>query len=721
MNLLKKVTFSLVALIIVILVVSTILEKTCGTSYVSKYIYNSTHFISLWIILSLSAAIYAIKRGLLKKPITMMLHFSFIVILIGALITHIYSEEGALHLRQGVGSSIFINNDGMGHKMPFMVSLDKFQVKYYAVSNSPSDYQSKVTIIDGDKNISSELSMNNILTYRGYRFYQASFDSDEMGTTLLVNYDPIGIAITYIGYFSLFIAMLLFLLSPKSRFWKLIREIKINSFTLSLLIVLLFPISTYSKEAPNVLPKEQASKFERISVIYNGRVAPLRIVMDDFMLKLYGSISYNELTSSQLFTGLMFFPDSWKEEKIIKINDDNICSILDVDGKYASINELHNSDGKSKLDGLVYENIGDDPKLLRDLNKINEKFYLAYITINGEWLSSSIEILGKDSAQFDRWMTEVKSSIIGKNYLRLDSLITDIKSYQSSLAGKSLPTSSRVDAELVYNKMRNHNPISIILMILGVISFLYFGLIKIDMIKVSMLVIYFLNAILITAFVYITIIISLRWYVGGHIPLSNGYETMQFMSWCILLFALLLQKKFTITISFGLLLSGVAFMVSTLGETNPQITHLAPVLSSPLLSVHVVMIMMSYSLFAFMSLNGVMAFLLKISSQRCDNQIKNLQIYSTILLYPAIFLLTAGIFTGAIWANISWGRYWAWDPKEVWALITMLIYSFPLHHDSLPLFKKEMFFHLYTIIAFLSVLFTYFGVNYILGGMHSYA
>ena len=333
MNLLKKVTFSLVALIIVILVVSTILEKTCGTSYVSKYIYNSTHFISLWIILSLSAAIYAIKRGLLKKPITMMLHFSFIVILIGALITHIYSEEGALHLRQGVGSSIFINNDGMGHKMPFMVSLDKFQVKYHAVSNSPSDYQSKVTIIDGDTNISSELSMNNILTYRGYRFYQASFDSDEMGTTLLVNYDPIGIAITYIGYFSLFIAMLLFLLSPKSKFWKLIREIKINSFTLSLLIVLLFPISTYSKEAPNVLPKEQASKFERISVIYNGRVAPLRIVMDDFMLKLYGSTSYNELTSSQLFTGLMFFPDSWKEEKIIKINDDNICSILDVDGK----------------------------------------------------------------------------------------------------------------------------------------------------------------------------------------------------------------------------------------------------------------------------------------------------------------------------------------------------------------------------------------------------
>lgn len=215
--------------------------------------------------------------------------------------------------------------------------------------------------------------------------------------------------------------------------------------------------------------------------------------------------------------------------------------------------------------------------------------------------------------------------------------------------------------------------------------------------------------------------ICLRGYVSNHLPLSNGFETMQFMAWCTLLLTFLLQRKFAMLLPFGFLLCGLTLMVSMLGESNPQITQLMPVLQSPLLSIHVVVIMIAYSLLAFIMLNGVTAVILHQSQKECKEQIERLQIISQIILYPAIFLLAIGIFIGAVWANVSWGRYWGWDPKEVWALITMLVYALALHPRSLPWFHRTMFFHVFCITAFITVLITYFGVNFLLGGMHSYA
>lgn len=166
--------------------------------------------------------------------------------------------------------------------------------------------------------------------------------------------------------------------------------------------------------------------------------------------------------------------------------------------------------------------------------------------------------------------------------------------------------------------------------------------------------------------------------------------------------------------AFRFLLSGFALLVSYLGQMNPQITPLMPVLVSPWLSTHVSLIMMSYALFAFMMLNGILALCLRRSARM-------LMLLSRLLLYPAVFFLGAGIFLGAVWANASWGRYWAWDPKEVWALITFMVYGAAFHARSLRIFRSPLFFHIYMIVAFLTVLMTYFGVNYILGGMHSYA
>ena len=214
---------------------------------------------------------------------------------------------------------------------------------------------------------------------------------------------------------------------------------------------------------------------------------------------------------------------------------------------------------------------------------------------------------------------------------------------------------------------------------------------------------------------------ALRGFVSGHVPLSNGHETMQGMAVCASALTLCLHRRLPMAVPFGYLVCGLALMVSMMGESNPQVTNLLPVLASPLLSVHVAVIMIAYALLAFIMLNGVAALLLTASRRDCRTEVERLQVISRLMLYPAVFLLAIGIFIGAVWANVSWGRYWGWDPKEVWALITMLVYALMLHPASLPAFRRPVFFHSYAVGAFLCVLITYFGVNFLLGGLHGYA
>ena len=222
--------------------------------------------------------------------------------------------------------------------------------------------------------------------------------------------------------------------------------------------------------------------------------------------------------------------------------------------------------------------------------------------------------------------------------------------------------------------------------------------------------------------VYIVTRIVLRGVIGGYLPLSNGFETMQFMALCCIILTLLSGKYFSLSLPFGYLLCGLTMLVAVMGESTPKITHLMPVLQSPLLSIHVVVIMLAYTFFAFMMLNGLKALIMYLkNAKKYNDEIENLTVANRIMLYPALFLLTFGIFVGAVWANVSWGRYWGWDPKEVWALVTMLVYSAALHSQSLRWLKSPLVFNSYCVVAFVTVIITYFGVNLILGGMHGYA
>lgn len=313
-----------------------------------------------------------------------------------------------------------------------------------------------------------------------------------------------------------------------------------------------------------------------------------------------------------------------------------------------------------------------------------------------EWYSQSDQL--PQDMDNDKWvfirksMSYVNEMIVMKKYNDACLLLEKIKKYQQKECDGLLPADNKFKAEKIYNQFDYSKSVAMACICIGLICFIYYCHCMASQKRTSRKAIIILNILLWIVFTYLSAAICLRGYVSNHLPLSNGFETMQFMAWCTLLLTFLLQRKFAMLLPFGFLLCGLTLMVSMLGESNPQITQLMPVLQSPLLSIHVVVIMIAYSLLAFIMLNGVTAVILHQSQKECKEQIERLQIISQIILYPAIFLLAIGIFIGAVWANVSWGRYWGWDPKEVWALITMLVYALALHPRPLPWFHRTMFF-----------------------------
>ena len=214
--------------------------------------------------------------------------------------------------------------------------------------------------------------------------------------------------------------------------------------------------------------------------------------------------------------------------------------------------------------------------------------------------------------------------------------------------------------------------------------------------------------------VYLTLTLGLRWGLSGQVPFAGRYSVMMLMALFSAVAVCILWKKHPLVLPMGFLLSGFTMLLAARSGDGTQITHLMPVLRSPLLSIHVLSMMLSYTLLGIAAFNGIMGLIVPKDASR------RLRDISLVILYPAVFLLVFGTFIGAVWANISWGNYWGWDPKETWALVTFMVYSFALHGRILKPFRNSRFFHGFCIAAFVCVLITYFGVNLILGGIHSY-
>lgn len=725
----KRTTVITISLLIIIMVSATIAEKTNGTSFASRHFYSNPLFMALWFAATISGIVYIIKRKLNKRTITFCMHASFIVILAGAFITHTSGLQGSIHLRMDENpKQSFKTTDETEHKLPFSISLKEFRTEYYSGTTTPMDYISTISIHDGS-NTEGTVSMNRIFKHRGYRFYQSGYDADGKGSTLYVSHDPIGIAVTYTGYILLFLSMILFFFEKKSAFKKRISAACI-------LLSIPFASSFAENKLPPTLPAGTAEIFGNIRVNHNGRIAPLQTLAIDFTKKIYGGKSYKGLSAEQVLTGCFFYYDYWKEEPFIHIKSKYVQKVLGIEGRYARLTDFIGRNG-FKIDNQLKTE--KDIKRIRELEEAAEKFSLISSLCTGNLLKIypvfdnekstytwySIPDNLPSDIERDKWlfirysMNYIAEKVAMKDFGGAEKLTDKIIGFQKKEAGSSLPSDTEFKAERIYNSFANLKLLAMFCLTIGIFGYIFqiYNVVKGKRKNGTNLCLFIL---LFPTLGYVSGIIALRWIISGHIPVSNGFETMLIMSVVSILFSIIFYRHMNNSVSVGYIISGLALLVAMMGDSNPAITPLMPVLSSPLLSIHVMSIMISYSLFAIMMLNGISAEILHRSGKR-DNEICSLENSSRIILYPAVFLLVFGIFIGAIWANVSWGRYWGWDPKEVWALITMLIYSAALHTESIRSFRSPMFFHRFCILAFISVLITYFGVNFILGGMHSYA
>ena len=755
MKLLKRIAFCLLGILLFVLTIATILEKVNGTEFVNNHIYSSVPFIILWGSTALASLLYMIKRKLHRQWTTFLLHLSFILILVGAFVTWIDGEQGTLQLKLGEKTMSFINKGGEKRTLPFSISLEDFEIIYYKGTRAPMDYVSRITVSaeNNSESLEGEISMNKIFSFMNYRFYQSGYDANGQGTVLSVSHDPYGIGITYTGYSILQVSIILFFLNPQSTFRQLMKSYRNNSqdikkgcSILFLLFVSTFPMGSRAMAAdhplPKTLPRETAGRFGDLYILYNDRICPLQTFARDFTIKLYGKPTYHGLTSEQVLTGWLFYYDSWKNEPVIHIKSNEARRLLDIKGQYASVKDFAGSTNEYKLEDAMRQiHLGRQITDRKGIEEANEKFNIISMVCTGalmkifpyrdakgntlQWYAQSDRLpheMGNEQWTFTRKaMNYVHEQIVMKRFDEVNRLLNKIKQYQQKECGEALPSASKFKAEKLYNQFDYSKPIAILCLCIGLFAFIYYCRCTVTEKNICCSLAFIFNLLLCSIFIYLSMTIVLRGYVSNHLPLSNGFETMQFMAWCTVLLTFFLQRKFTLSVPFGFLLCGLTLLVSMFGEQNPRITQLMPVLQSPLLSIHVVAIMTAYSLLAFIMLNGITAVVLHYSTENCETAIDFLQRISRLILYPAVFLLTIGIFIGAVWANVSWGRYWGWDPKEVWALITMLVYALALHPASLKWFRYPMFFHVFGIVAFLTVLITYFGVNFLLGGMHSYA
>ena len=752
----KKIIFILYILVLVCMAAATIVEKSQGTDYAHAHYYGAWWFILIWAVLAALGAFYIIKRKV-KCASTLALHLSFIIILAGALLTHISAKRGMIHLRIGQPTDTYMAQDeeqGMKEeKLPFSLCLQKFEAKMHDGTNAVADYSSKFTITDGDDKSEGEVSMNNIYSHRSYRLYQSSYDEDGKGSVLAINADPYGIPVTYTGYALLFISLVWMLFDPKGGYRKLLKSPLLKKGALmTALILSMGNIQTLHAESATgnlqnaVLPKETAEKFGELHILYNDRICPVQTFALDFCKKIYGARSYQGLTAEQVLSGWVFYGNTWASEPFIKIKSGEMKTAMNLPD-YASLNTFFNREmGGYTIGQYVQEYYnGQQDKFHQQAADIDGKIQIIMELREGislkvlpytftknvkatkdhsfikagttTWFSPVDKLPQAVEHQHALYIRNVFSLLNGDvkagNTSRVNEFFVKMKKYQEVSSGNSLPTATQYKAERINNAFPFATILFMANLTLGFIALFYtiYRMTKKKEIKVLNIALPILLGI---SFLALTFGLALRWIISGNIPMSNGYESMLTVAWFVMLISILMQLRIRIVMVFGFLISGFFLLVSHINQMDPAIGQMMPVLNSPLLSIHVSIIMMSYALLSLTFICGIMGICLRSHGEE-------LQALSRIFLYPALTTMGFGIFIGAIWANVSWGNYWSWDSKETWALITFMIYAVVVHTQSLPVFRKPLVYHIYITLAFMSIAMTYFGVNYFLTGMHSYA
>jgi cytochrome c-type biogenesis protein CcsB len=639
--------------------------------------------------------------------------------------------------------------------LPFSIKLNDFIIDRYPGSNSPSGYKSDVTLIDQKAQVEKPfvIFMNNILKYKGYRFYQSSFDRDEKGTILSVNHDLAGMMVTYTGYALLFIFIILTLLNKNSVFHKINGSYwQSNLRKVIPAIILIFILSGLSSVNAQklVTGKEVSEVFGKVLVQdQKGRTKPLFTLSNDILRKVTRKNTFEGLSSMQVFLGIYLDFDHWKDVPLISVSNKDLQKKIGIRGKYASFSDLvaMGASGNYKISGEVnnaYSKApGERDKMDKEVMKVDERVNIVYMIYKGDFMKlfplkdgthnwgSPEDALKKalnreDSLYLTNIIPVLTNALETNNIASTRKITESISGYQERFAQYTLPSTFQTNAELLYYKLGIFEKLFPFYATVGLIMLISLITTVIRGRKKNSVLVKILGWLLFAVFLFHTLGLGLRWYIAGHSPMSNGYESMIFISWVTLLAGFIFSRKSAFTLSATAILGSMTLMVAHLSFMDPEITNLVPVLKSYWLTLHVSVITGSYGFLGLGAVLGLITLILVSFSnnknrERISATIDELTVINYKTLTLGLYFLTIGTFLGAVWANESWGRYWGWDPKETWSLITIIIYSIVIHSRLIPGMKDIFTFNLLSLVAFSSVLMTYFGVNYYLSGLHSYA
>jgi cytochrome c-type biogenesis protein CcsB len=656
------------------------------------------------------------------------------------------------------------------YTLPFNIKLNDFVAnKYPGTEKSYSSYESKVTVTENESKFNADIYMNHILDHGGYRFFQSSFDPDEKGTILSVNHDYWGTMITYIGYFFLFFAMMAILFVKNTRFADIKRkleEVK-NKKSKLLSIVLLFgTLNGFSQHHDKQtkfnyldsilaykVPEAQAEKFGRLVIQDDGgRMKPINTFSSELLRKVSKRETYEGMNSDQVFISMSQFPAAWFELPLIYIKkgNDSIRKIIGVnpEEKYVTFRSLFDKMGNYKLSPYLDDayKTNTPNQFQKDFIEVDKKVNILNSALSGnilkifpipndknnKWLSF-LEIdhpMGNDldaiknalPYYFDALAKAAKTN----DYTLANTMLLGMDNYQKKYGKAVRPTEDQISSEILLNKYDVFKNLFWLYMLAGslmlimVIVSIFFNN---KPIRITVNAFHIIVGVL---FGFHTLGLIARWYVSGHAPWSNAYESMIYVAWATMFFTLAFDRKSKLTVASGTFVASMILMVAHLNWLDPSIANLQPVLNSYWLMIHVAVIVASYGPFTLGMVLGLVALLLMLftnekNKEKMTLHIKEITYINEMALTIGLVMLTIGNFLGGQWANESWGRYWGWDPKETWALISIMVYAFVIHARFVPALRGLFSFNFMSVLAFASILMTYFGVNFHLTGMHSYA
>jgi cytochrome c-type biogenesis protein CcsB len=746
----------LMLILAVVLAIATLIENKFGAGASRGMIYD-THWLEIIFILlaiNLTGQIFKYKLYRREKLTIMLFHLALIIMITGAAITRYAGFDGTMNIREGETTAHVKGKTGLS--LPFTMTLNNFVVDRYPGSNSPSGFKSNITVKDGKKEFPCSIYMNHVLKYKGYRFFQSSYDKDEKGTVLSVSHDPVGTAVTYSGYFLLFLFIILSLFNRHSFF----RTVTATGWSSSLRrvasVVVIGVLTSFSSlvKSQELVPEKQAAEHfgAVLAQDQKGRTKPLYTISNDILRKVSGKKSFNGLTPMQVFMGYSIDFEHWQKVQLIRISDNELKKVLGIRGDYASFDDIVTLGETNRYKLAPYiERAYSKPANARthfdkEVIKTDERLNICYMMGRGDFLrifpvrdstgywgtpEEAIKNAGNyhDSVFISSLIPVWTSLATGKTpsakNLNADQCVAAIRSYQKELSTYSLPSLFRTESEIFYYKagifeklFPFYTAAGFLLLIL-VITAIIMGSGR------GALLARILVVLITTGFMFHTLGLGIRWYISGHSPMSNGYETMLFVSWVTMLAGFIFGRKSMLPVAATTFLSGMTLMVAHLSFMDPEITNLVPVLKSYLLTLHVSVITGSYAFLGLGAVLGLIALVMLLfvnneNSARIADSIDQITVINVKVLILGLYFLTIGTFLGAVWANESWGRYWGWDPKETWALICIIVYTLVIHSRLIPWMKDVYIFNLLSLVAFSSVLMTYFGVNYYLQGMHSY-